>query len=369
MFCNACQRTVNTSSKKLSSRLQLLSVKTFHNDVGGNNVNFENIIQRFQSRNTTNGTSSSSSSSLINLNKILITHGHSSHVGGINEYSKAGSTIPIYKYPYFTTSIQYLGIPKNINFTPLKDGEIIQTLDKSSTIKTYHTPGHSRDSISFHLLEEDILFTGDTILPYKNFTDIIFEDLEEYIKSLKKLLNIVPKLIFPGHGDIIINPISTIEKIIKDQTTISEEIIQIIRKFNGFPDSKDILNELLSPKSSQYEKKIALGNIILHLKQLELEGKIEKRSKLEPMVNRSDILQKAKSKVNTDEIRGPGGLTMTQIFKLIQKNRENKIQDQQYQEILNLKDEKNRRKKNDQSLHPCHSELKDFENVVWALVL
>jgi glyoxylase-like metal-dependent hydrolase (beta-lactamase superfamily II) len=69
----------------------------------------------------------------------------------------------------------------------LEEGNILE-IDENRQINVFHTPGHSRGSISLRLQPEGVLFTGDAI-PVPG--DIpIYEDVESLVRSIRGLMDL-----------------------------------------------------------------------------------------------------------------------------------------------------------------------------------
>ncbi|MEW6671804.1 MAG: MBL fold metallo-hydrolase [Thermodesulfobacteriota bacterium] len=66
----------------------------------------------------------------------------------------------------------------------LRDGDMIE-LDDGLSLDVIHTPGHSKDSISFFLKADGALFTGDAIPVAGDLP--IYEDVVRLIASIQKL--------------------------------------------------------------------------------------------------------------------------------------------------------------------------------------
>ena len=161
----------------------------------------------------------------MNIEKILLTHGHFDHTGGVNEIKDiTGAKVYIHEndecmlsdgnkaLAYFCPSKKYE--EKQADVT-LKDGDTIE--QDGVVFRVMHTPGHSAGSVCFLVDgEESYMFAGDTI-----FRDSIGRSdgySGDYIvqkETLEKLKKIEKDyIILSGHGEA---------------TTLSEE-----KKYNPF---------------------------------------------------------------------------------------------------------------------------------------
>ncbi|WP_028281212.1 MBL fold metallo-hydrolase [Arthrobacter sp. H5] len=91
------------------------------------------------------------------------------------------------------------------NSEPLTDGETI--LAAGVRIEVLATPGHTADSVCFHLPDDDpqgSVLTGDTILG-RGTTVICFPDgrLGPYLESLTRLSLLGAATVLPAHGPVL----------------------------------------------------------------------------------------------------------------------------------------------------------------------
>ncbi|MGB7341521.1 MAG: MBL fold metallo-hydrolase [Phototrophicaceae bacterium] len=69
------------------------------------------------------------------------------------------------------------------------------------TFHLEHSPGHSHDSITVWIEEDNILFAADTVMPIPYFVDGNYDD---FIASLEKLQDRNFENIIQGHGEVIL---------------------------------------------------------------------------------------------------------------------------------------------------------------------
>nr|CAB3263370.1 beta-lactamase-like protein 2 [Phallusia mammillata] len=200
---------------------------------------------------------------------IILTHWHHDHVGGISDIEKKLLTenkVPLYKYPLGTDEH-----PPNSTSTYnfVKNKDILSV--EGASLRVVYTPGHSTDHVALHLLEENIIFSGDCVLGEGT---AVFEDLYIYMKSLQMLLDLNPKKIYPGHGMVVDDPIQKIQFYIQHRNQRESQILSFIS--NAHPKqvkSMDIVKKLYKdvPEILHHQ---ADKNVNNHLEKLFKEGKI-----------------------------------------------------------------------------------------------
>lgn len=146
------------------------------------------------------------------LEQIVITHWHHDHLMGLPELLKHFGPVPVRKFQPREgtargergpqTSMGYAFDPKEVlkgvPVQPLSDGEVIQC--QGAALEVLFTPGHANDHVSLFLREEHGLFTGDNILGWGTGT---FQDLHEYMRSLRRARDTRPQVLYPAHGPLV----------------------------------------------------------------------------------------------------------------------------------------------------------------------
>ena len=146
------------------------------------------------------------------IDKILITHGHMDHIGGIDEI-RDYINVPVYAFsdkyllsPHYNLSKYCDGKFVVENAKILNDGEIITLNDSNDFyLKVIHTPGHTEDSVIFLNEEENIAFVGDTIfkgsIGNPNYPGGDIQILEQSI--INKIFKLDEKTrLYSGHSDV-----------------------------------------------------------------------------------------------------------------------------------------------------------------------
>ena len=124
-----------------------------------------------------------------NVSLIVLTHGHYDHSEGAQRLHDMTGADVLSLDPAFTIRGESL----------TEDGESFGGAGVILTV--IHTPGHSSDSLSLHLENDNAVLTGDTILG-RGSAVVAHPDgiLADYLDSLRRLREYGDATVLPGHG-------------------------------------------------------------------------------------------------------------------------------------------------------------------------
>lgn len=129
--------------------------------------------------------------------RILLTHHHGDHAGGARALARLLDA-PLYG-------------PPSTDTRSLEPGMEFRT--DAGTLVAHHTPGHTRDHLTFFWPEARALFVGDVVLGRGNTTWLGEYPgcVADYLESLDRLEALAPEVLYPAHG----NPIRDVARVLE----------------------------------------------------------------------------------------------------------------------------------------------------------
>lgn len=151
---------------------------------------------------------------LDRLERILLTHCHFDHVGGLEEIFQVVSP-DVHVHPVTREYLRLLRSPfpeffdaleRDGKLKPIEDGDMIPG---SRSLRVIHTPGHTAGDTCFFEETSGALFCGDAVLPYRlklgpalsKPDEICGGRMKDKLHSLKRLVGLPVRHLFPGHGE------------------------------------------------------------------------------------------------------------------------------------------------------------------------
>ena len=195
------------------------------------------------------------------IQKFCRKHGLPDHVIGsitalFTTFKKAGSSFSIDEF--------YSGNPMDIG--------------NGQELKIIATPGHTHDHVSFYLPKENILLSGDHVLPEitpnlsPNLFSPEFRPLQSFMESLS-LVELLPvQMVYPAHGKPFGNLKERIREI-RDHHRMRKELIHASVK-KGPKTATIVSRDIFGPDLSEFDQFLALNETYVHLIELIHEGLI-----------------------------------------------------------------------------------------------
>lgn len=207
---------------------------------------------------------------------LVVTHWHHDHIGGVEPVRNLLKSLfpsdnqpTVWKLPRSVNDNDSSNDEKSIPWKSLKDDQVVEV--EGAKLQVKYTPGHTSDHACLLLQDENILFSGDCILGEGTS---VFEDLHDYLLSLDKILEMRPKVIYPGHGPVLDDPLPRIEYYITHRKQREKEILRILEEQENNKPITGMEIVKLMYKDMPDKWLIAAYTVEQHLQKLKKEGKV-----------------------------------------------------------------------------------------------
>jgi glyoxylase-like metal-dependent hydrolase (beta-lactamase superfamily II) len=142
-----------------------------------------------------------------------------------------------------------------------------------------HTPGHTSDHMAFFEPNSAGLFTGDTVVGRgTSFIDPPDGDLVLYLRSLKRLQELEPRTLYPGHGPVVVRAREKIREYLAHR---EERESQVIAALADGPRTIAEMVDVIYADHPKDVRPLAARSVLAHLLKLADEGRAERTGRTE----------------------------------------------------------------------------------------
>lgn len=187
---------------------------------------------------------------------VVVTHHHADHAGAVGWAS--GWDVGVRAFdPARVDGAQHLG-----------DGDTVDV--DGVRLVVHHHPGHSSDHLCLQILDTGVVLTGDHVLG-EGTTVIAWPDgdLAEHLASLRALRHLRPAALYPGHGDVVGDPINRIDALLAHRAQRTRQIVEALGR--GCDTVEAVVSQVYGDLPDQV-RRAAARSVTAHLADLEARG-------------------------------------------------------------------------------------------------
>jgi glyoxylase-like metal-dependent hydrolase (beta-lactamase superfamily II) len=193
---------------------------------------------------------------------VLVTHDHEDHAPGAPAFAeRVGAPLHAFRLK---------------GAEHLRDGQRFLASGGAEVVAEY-TPGHSSDHVAFFVPSEEALFTGDAVVGRgTSFIDPPDGDLVQYLRSLHRMRDLNPRVIYPGHGPIVLDARATLDEYVAHREDRERQVLELLG--SGPRTTTDLVATIYTDYPSDVHV-LAERSVLAHLLKLESEGRAERKGK------------------------------------------------------------------------------------------
>ena len=167
---------------------------------------------------------------------VLLTHGHADHSEGARAFAER-----------MGCGVRALDPQHRLGGEGLGDGDVVAV--DGLEIRVVGTPGHTSDSLSFHLPADAAILTGDTVLG-RGTTVVAHPDgkLGAYLDSLQRLHALAAareaQSVWPGHGPVIDDALAALDHYLAHRRDRLEQVREAVRVLGPEASAREVVEHV-----------------------------------------------------------------------------------------------------------------------------
>ena len=206
------------------------------------------------------------------VSDVLVTHSHPDHVAGLESYAEREDATVWALAGRADRFERATGVVPDRLFRP---GTTL-TAGNGTTATVIDTPGHAVDHVALAATtptnDTEVVLTGDLVVAEGSV--VVGDrdgDMRAYLTSLRRLHARNPTALFPGHGPVVQNPRTEIERLIRHRLRRERRVREAVHAGATTPD--EILDAAYH-KDLTGVREYARATVVTHLEKLAVEGAV-----------------------------------------------------------------------------------------------